>query len=110
MKNRPKTDENDGFIPFHVRRVLTRLMWEKLDGIGRKCNTAGAPQGYTHGERKKNAIFCDARDHQNFFDFDQAEMVLNSNEYMKHRVVESALISGATNVNLSLCCFAKRTL
>ena len=92
------------FILFHARRVLKRLMSGKRDGIWKK-------RKYEHRRdirvgNEKSALFCHVRDQQHVFDFDQAKIVFRSNDYLKRRIVESALISSTPNVNLSQGHFA----
>lgn len=55
---------------------------------------------------EKSAIFCHVRDYQHSLDFDQARIVFSSDDYIKRRVVESALISSTKNMNLSQGHFA----
>ena len=54
----------------------------------------------------KNAIFCHVRDYDHSFDFDGAKIVFHSDDFIKRRVVESALISTTKNVNMSQGHFA----
>ena len=54
----------------------------------------------------KSAIFCHVRDFQHSLDFDQATIVFSSDDYIKRRVVESALISTTQNMNMSQGHFA----
>ena len=54
----------------------------------------------------KSAIFCHIRDYEHSFDFDKAEVLFRTDDYLKRRVVESALICTSKNVNLSQGHFA----
>ena len=53
-----------------------------------------------------SALFCHVRDHQHQIDFDQAKILFRSEDYVKRRIVESALISTTKNMNLSQGHFA----
>jgi hypothetical protein len=55
---------------------------------------------------EKSAIFCHVRDHEHSVDFEKARIVFSSDDYIKRRVVESALISTTQNMNLSQGHFA----
>ena len=55
---------------------------------------------------KKAQFFCHVRDNQHSLDFDQAKIVFSSDDYIKRRVVESALISTTQNMNMSQGHFA----
>ena len=54
----------------------------------------------------KSAVFCHVRDYGHSLDFDKARIIFSSDDYIKRRVVESALISTTQNVNLSQGQFA----
>ena len=53
-----------------------------------------------------SALLCHVRDHQHPIDFDQARIFFRSDDYVKRRIVESALISTTENMNLSQGQFA----
>ena len=55
---------------------------------------------------EKSALFCHVRDYQHLMNFEEAKLLYSSDDYLKRRIVESALISTTKNINLSQGHFA----
>ena len=104
IKNKPKTEENVGVYTIPCKTCPDAAYFGET---GRNLEK----RKYEHRRdirvgNEKSALFCHVRDQQHFFDFDQAKIVFNSNDYLKRRIVESALISSTPNINLSQGHFA----
>ena len=104
IKNKPKTEEN---VVVYTMPCKTCPQKAYVGETGRNLEK----RKYEHRRdirvgNEKSALFCHVRDQQHVFDFDQAKIVFRSNDYLKRRIVESALISSTPNVNLSQGHFA----
>ena len=104
IRNKPKSDNNIGVYTIPCKDCPNTAY---VGETGRSLEK----RKYEHRRdirvgNEKSAIFCHVRDTQHSIDFDQAKIVFSSDDYIKRRMVESALISTTKNINLSQGHFA----
>ena len=104
IKNKPKSDKNIGVYTIPCK-VCPKTAY--VGETGRNLEK----RKYEHRRdirvgNEMSALFCHVRDHQHQIDFDRARIMFRSEDYVKRRIVESALISTTENMNLSQGHFA----